>query len=271
MRTAVVQPAVGVPGRVDARAAEPCVEATASTRTTCSICCRGWSANPSWWWTARSPTRPVPLLETVRQYARERLVQAGAADRLRERHFEFFFNEFRGVLPILRHHDQLPCLRRLRIEQENVRAALEWALTSSGLAEKGVDSRARCSGSGRSPACTTRARSGSNRRSRFQFTHAGALRARALIGVANLHRFQGRHVEAGVLAGEALALGHDELGKSLESRGLVEAAEDTFLAPDINNPRPLSHTECWPSFMRDVSPLCKGRAAEGGTGRKRSW
>ena len=83
--------------------------------------------------------RRYRFLETVRQYARERLVQAGAADRLRDRHFEFFFNEFRGALPILRHHDQLPCLRRLRIEQENVRAALEWALTSSALAEKGVE------------------------------------------------------------------------------------------------------------------------------------
>ena len=41
--------------------------------------------------------RRYRFLETVRQYARERLVQAGAADRLRERHFEFFFNEFRGV------------------------------------------------------------------------------------------------------------------------------------------------------------------------------
>ena len=80
--------------------------------------------------------RRYRFLETVRQYARERLMQGGAADRLRERHFEFFFNEFRGVLPILRHHGQLPCLRRLRMEQENVRAALEWALTSAGLSPR---------------------------------------------------------------------------------------------------------------------------------------
>jgi non-specific serine/threonine protein kinase len=86
-----------------------------------------------------SGERRYRLLETIRQYARERLVQAGAADRLRERHFEFFFNEFRGVLPVLRHHHQLPCLRRLLIEQENLRASLEWALTSLTLAEKGVE------------------------------------------------------------------------------------------------------------------------------------
>ncbi len=32
-----------------------CAEATASTSTTCSICCRGWSANRSSSWTVRSP------------------------------------------------------------------------------------------------------------------------------------------------------------------------------------------------------------------------
>ncbi len=62
--------------------------------------------------------RRYRLLETVRQYARERLLQADAADRLRQRHFEFFLDEFRGVLPILSHHDQLPCIQRLRMELE---------------------------------------------------------------------------------------------------------------------------------------------------------
>ncbi len=51
--------------------------------------------------------RRYRCLETVRQYARERLEQAGAADRLRARPFRFFFGEFREALPILRHHQQL--------------------------------------------------------------------------------------------------------------------------------------------------------------------
>jgi tetratricopeptide (TPR) repeat protein len=38
----------------------------------------------------------------------------------------------------------------------------------------------------------------------------GSLRARALIGLANLHWSQGRHVEAGARAAEALALGRDD-------------------------------------------------------------
>ena len=71
--------------------------------------------------------RRYRFLETIRQYARERLLQSGTVDRLRDRRFEFYFNQFRGALPILRHHDQVACLKRLRIEQENIRSALEWA------------------------------------------------------------------------------------------------------------------------------------------------
>jgi non-specific serine/threonine protein kinase len=153
--------------------------------------------------------RRYRFLETVRQYARERLVQAGAADRLRDRHFEFFFNEFRGVLPILRHHDQLPCLRRLRIEQENVRAALEWALTSSALGEKGVELAGAL--------FWFWTKRGLYEEGKLWLDQAlavghvaGTLRARVLIGLAHMHTFRGRHVEVGTLATEALSLGRKD-------------------------------------------------------------
>jgi predicted ATPase len=83
--------------------------------------------------------RRYRLLETIRQFARERALQFDAADRPRDRHFAFFFEAFRGALTILSHHGQLACLQRLRMELENVRAALEWALTSPSLTEKGVE------------------------------------------------------------------------------------------------------------------------------------
>ena len=153
--------------------------------------------------------RRYHFLETVRQYARERLVQAGAADRLRERHFEFFFNEFRGVMPVLRHHHQLPCLRRLRIEQENIRAALEWALTSPALAEKGVELAGAL--------FWFWTKRGLYEEGTLWLTQALAvvhaapgLRARALIGLAHMHTFRGRHVEVEALATEALSLGHGD-------------------------------------------------------------
>ncbi|MEP7304444.1 MAG: winged helix-turn-helix domain-containing protein [Acidobacteriota bacterium] len=151
--------------------------------------------------------RRYRLLETVREYAYKRLVPASAANRLRERHFEFFFNEFKGVSPILTHHGQLPCLRRLRIEQENIRAVLEWALTTSGRADQGVEL------AGALFWFWTKCglfEEGTRWLEKALATPAPVprpLRARALIGVANLHWFQGRHVEAGTRAAEALALG----------------------------------------------------------------
>jgi len=153
--------------------------------------------------------RRYRFLETVRQYAQERLVVAGAADRLRERHFEFFFDEFRGVLPILSHHGQLACLRRLRIEQENVRAALEWALTSTALAPKGVELAGALFWYWTKCGLFEEGARWLEQACAVAVPVPGLVRARALIGLANLHWFQGRHVEADARAAEALSLGKD--------------------------------------------------------------
>jgi non-specific serine/threonine protein kinase len=154
--------------------------------------------------------RRYRLLETVREYAYERLVQANAADRLRDRHFEFFFNEFRGVLPILSHHGQLQCLRRLRIEQENVRAALDWALTTSGPAQQGVEFAGALFWFWTKCGLFEEGTRWLEQALAVSVHVPGSLRARALIGLANLHWFQGRHSEAGARAAEALALGRDD-------------------------------------------------------------
>jgi non-specific serine/threonine protein kinase len=156
--------------------------------------------------------------ETVRQYARERLMQVGAADRLRERHFEFFFSEFRGAMPILRGPHQLQCLQRVRIEQENVRAALEWALTSSALAEKGVELAGAL--------FWFWMKRGLFEEGKLWLEWAvavqapGSLRARALIGLAHMHYFQGRYVEAVARATEALSLGRQDGDAWVVSFGL---------------------------------------------------
>ena len=82
--------------------------------------------------------RRYRLLETIRQYALMRLAETGDSARLIERHFGFFFNEFRDVFRLTCNHDQLHWLRRLQTEQENLRAALDWALSRPGLADKAV-------------------------------------------------------------------------------------------------------------------------------------
>jgi non-specific serine/threonine protein kinase len=67
------------------------------------------------------------LLETLRQYGQERLGDAGD-DEIRRRHAEYFGNLAIQAEAQLLGPNQSPCLRRLEQEQDNLRAALTWAL-----------------------------------------------------------------------------------------------------------------------------------------------
>src|SRR5262249_30908541 len=67
------------------------------------------------------------LLETVRQYARDRLRETGEAERLRGRHRDWFLQFVEQANPGLRGSDQGEWLERLDAENDNLRAALEWS------------------------------------------------------------------------------------------------------------------------------------------------
>jgi non-specific serine/threonine protein kinase len=68
------------------------------------------------------------LLDTMRQYAREKLLQAGEAKTVCERHLEFFLRIAETAEPKLRSDEQLIWLGRLEAEHDNLRAALAWTL-----------------------------------------------------------------------------------------------------------------------------------------------
>ena len=87
----------------------------------------------------RHGARRYRFLETVRQYACERLSEVGAVSDLRDRHFAFFHSEFRDAWYTLSGPNQVSLLRRLQVEQDNVRASLDWGLSSPALGEKGVE------------------------------------------------------------------------------------------------------------------------------------
>ncbi len=76
------------------------------------------------------------LLETIRQYARERLSESGEADAIRAQHLDFFFDLARRAEPELQGADQSLWLDRLEVEIDNIRAALEWSLEG---AERGAE------------------------------------------------------------------------------------------------------------------------------------
>jgi predicted ATPase/DNA-binding SARP family transcriptional activator len=77
------------------------------------------------------------LLETIRQYAREKLLESGEAGPVRDRHLEFFLRFAEEAEPKLRGAEQLAWLERIETEHYNLRTALAWAL-ESGEATAGL-------------------------------------------------------------------------------------------------------------------------------------
>jgi predicted ATPase len=69
-------------------------------------------------------------LETIRQYAREKLLDSGNSEVLYDRHLEAFLGLVDKARPHLRRHRHLEWLDRLELEMDNLRAALTWALES---------------------------------------------------------------------------------------------------------------------------------------------
>jgi non-specific serine/threonine protein kinase len=66
------------------------------------------------------------LLETVRQYARDRLLEVGEAEAVRGRHAEHFLHLAERAEPELRGPDQGLWAERLEAEHDNLRAAFTW-------------------------------------------------------------------------------------------------------------------------------------------------
>ena len=78
------------------------------------------------------------LLETVRQYGRDKLLESGEAEGLRDRHLEWYLSLAERAQPELRGPDQGVWLDRLELEQDNMRMALEWSFTEEGNLETGL-------------------------------------------------------------------------------------------------------------------------------------
>jgi predicted ATPase/DNA-binding CsgD family transcriptional regulator len=68
------------------------------------------------------------MLETIREYARDKLARAGEAQAARSRHLSFYVAFAEKARLELRHHRQVEWLSRLDTEADNLRTAFTWAL-----------------------------------------------------------------------------------------------------------------------------------------------
>jgi predicted ATPase/class 3 adenylate cyclase len=73
------------------------------------------------------------MLETIREYAGERLVAAGEEERVKERHRDYFLSLAEQAEPKLIGAQQGEWLQRLEEEHENLRAGLNWSLGETGV------------------------------------------------------------------------------------------------------------------------------------------
>ncbi len=68
------------------------------------------------------------MLETIREYALERLAESGEAEAMRRQHATFFLQLAEEAYPKMLSAEQATWYRRLEVEHDNLRAALHWTL-----------------------------------------------------------------------------------------------------------------------------------------------
>jgi predicted ATPase/class 3 adenylate cyclase len=78
------------------------------------------------------------LLETVREYARDRLVESGDATNVQDRHLAWYLHLVEQAEPELTGPEQRTWLDRLETEHDNLRAMLEWSKVDDGSADAGL-------------------------------------------------------------------------------------------------------------------------------------
>jgi predicted ATPase/class 3 adenylate cyclase len=78
------------------------------------------------------------MLETIHEYAREKLQQSGEGEEIGRAHTEYFLDLAEEAEPELTGADQAEWLERLEAEHDNLRAALSRSLEGEGLEELGL-------------------------------------------------------------------------------------------------------------------------------------
>jgi predicted ATPase/class 3 adenylate cyclase len=163
------------------------------------------------------------LLETVREYARGRLVEADEAGPTQRRHRDWYVALVDEVSPaFFRGPEPAEALRRLDREHDDLRAALEWCLDQPGEGRAGLRIAAGLWRYWEIRGHVTEGRGWLARMAEAVGDEVSALRADALTGAGNLALMQGDFRAASTFHEASLAL-HRRLG---DQRSVAYAANN---------------------------------------------
>jgi predicted ATPase/transcriptional regulator with XRE-family HTH domain len=146
------------------------------------------------------------LLETIREYALERLAQCAEEDRLRQQQASFFLTLAEAAESHLQGPKQVDWLNRLEAEHDNFRAALAWSQAAAGDANVGLQLVAALWWFWRRRGHVSEGRrwiAAALAAARDGWPNA---RVNALIGAGQLAGYQNESAQAQVLVEEALTL-----------------------------------------------------------------
>lgn len=106
-----------------------------------------------WAYTGADDEPRFMMLETLREYALERLAADGEAETTRRRHAEYYLELAEEGDSRLRGHTQMLWFRRLEMEHDNLRTALTWSQTETalGIEDRGSRAEDRSAGAALSP------------------------------------------------------------------------------------------------------------------------
>ncbi|MEA2537154.1 MAG: hypothetical protein QOF11_1388 [Chloroflexota bacterium] len=152
------------------------------------------------------------LLETVREYARGRLVEADEGDSTLRRHRDWYLNLADAASPaFFQGPEPVEWLRRIDDEHDDLRAALEWCLDQPGEGRTGLRIAAGLWRYWEIRGHLTEGRGWLERMVDAAGEEAPALRANALTGAGNLAFMQGDFQAASTFHESSLAL-HRRMG-----------------------------------------------------------
>lgn len=181
------------------------------------------------------------LLETIRQYALEKLGESREVDESRTRHLNYFLQWAENAHPQLDKKGQLEWLERYEADHDNLRSALEWCAVDVERAEAGLRLAAACGRFWRLHGYISEGRT----RLTAALSHAGAekrsaARAWALFRTGVLAYLQGDYSACRAYLEESLAISQElgESGKLIAANSLDVLGEAYTEAGDYDRALP---------------------------------